>query len=363
MASIFFISFFFALVVKISLPISTIASKNVSASAVFAFGDSTLDGGNNNHIKTLFRGDHLPYGRDLPQHMATGRFSNGMLSTDYIVQFLGLKDLLPPYLNPNLSDHDLLTGVTFASGGSGLDKQTIEATSAMDLMSQFKLFEDVLKRLNKSVGEVKTRNLIKKAVFVVGVGTNDMLFNAYLFPTRLIKYANNVYGYHDLLLKNLAYFIQKLYGRGARRIIVTGLPPMGCLPLMVTINSFLPGPNWLKRLCNPKQNQQCEAYNTKLSSKVHSLEATLKGSKIAFFDIYSPLLDMVQSPLKYGFEETMKGCCGTGQWEMGPVCNVLDLTCVNASKFLFWDAMHPTQSGYWFLAQYGIQNVLPYVTS
>ncbi|MED6118558.1 hypothetical protein PIB30_003774 [Stylosanthes scabra] len=348
MASIiFFISFFFSLF-NISLQISTIASKNVSA--VFAFGDSTLDGGNNNHMNTFFRGDHLPYGRDLPQHMATGRFSNGMLSTDYIVQSLGLKDLLPPYyLNPNVSDHDLLTGVTFASGGSGLDNLTIELTSAMDLMSQFKLFEDVLQRLKKSVGEVKTWNVIKKAVFIVSVGTNDLLCNAYLWPTRLIKYANDVSKYHDFLLENLEYFIQKLYGIGARKIVVTGLPPMGCLPLMVTINSMLPGPYWLKRLCNPKQNQECDAYNTKLHSKVHSLEATLKGSKIAFFDIYSPLLDMVQSPLKYGL------------LEMGPVCNMLDLTCVNASKFLFWDAMHPTQSGYWVLAQNGLKNVLPYV--
>ncbi|MED6221220.1 hypothetical protein PIB30_052462 [Stylosanthes scabra] len=313
-------------------------------------------------MNTFFRGDHLPYGRDLPQHMATGRFSNGMLSTDYIVQFLGLKDLLPPYyLNPNVSDHDLLTGVTFASGGSGLDNLTIELTSAMDLMSQFKLFEDVLQRLKKSVGEVKTRNVIKNAVFIVSVGTNDLLCNAYLWPTRLIKYGNDVSKYHGFLLENLEYFIQKLYGIGARRIIVTGLPPMGCLPLMVTINSMLPGPNWLKRLCNPKQNQECQAYNTKLHSKAHSLESTLKGSKIAFFDIYSPLLDMVQSPLKYGFEETMKGCCGTGLLEMGPVCNMLDLTCANASKFLFWDAMHPTQSGYWFLAQNGLKNVLPYV--
>lgn len=37
---------------------------------------------------------------------------------------LGLKNLLPAYRNPALSSNDLVTGVCFASGGSGLDSIT-----------------------------------------------------------------------------------------------------------------------------------------------------------------------------------------------------------------------------------------------
>ena len=166
-----------------------------------------MDAGNNNHINTLFRCDHMPYGRDLPHRVPSGRFSNGMLSTDYLVQFLGLKDQLPAYLNPNVSDHDLLTGVTFASGGSGLDNLTNALSSVMGLDSQFELFEEVFQRIRKSVGEEKGRNIIENAIFVISVGTNDLLFNAYLVPTRVIQYGN-VSGYHDFLLQNLEYFIQ-----------------------------------------------------------------------------------------------------------------------------------------------------------
>jgi len=38
--------------------------------------------------------------------------------------YLGLKDLLPPYLDPNLTDKEIVTGVSFASAGSGFDPLT-----------------------------------------------------------------------------------------------------------------------------------------------------------------------------------------------------------------------------------------------
>jgi len=42
----------------------------------------------------------------------------------FAVEGLGVKDLLPPYLDPKLQDWDLITGVSFASAGSGLDNMT-----------------------------------------------------------------------------------------------------------------------------------------------------------------------------------------------------------------------------------------------
>ncbi|XP_061376593.1 GDSL esterase/lipase At2g40250-like [Gastrolobium bilobum] len=344
----------------ISLPFSTFASYNVSA--LFAFGDSTMDAGNNNHFNTPFRGDHLPYGRDLPNHVPTGRFSNGKLSTDYLVHILGLKDLLPAYLNSKVTDHDLLTGVTFGSGGSGLDNKTIGITKVLDLATQFEMFEEAMQRIRKSVGEEKSRDIIENALFIISIGTNDMLYNAYFLPVRLSQYGN-VSRYQDFLLQNLLSFVQRLYGAGARRIIVAGLPPMGCLPLLVTLNSILPAKNWFQRVCNVQQNRDSQGYNTKLQSHIQSLHATLKGAKVGYFDIYTPILDMVQNPASYGFHQTHKGCCGTGLLEMGPICNVLDTTCPDASKYLFWDAVHPSQAGYWFLTQNGRKTVLPYVTS
>jgi len=43
---------------------------------------------------------------------------------DCTASYLGLKELVPPYLDPNLSDEELMTGVSFASAGSGFDPLT-----------------------------------------------------------------------------------------------------------------------------------------------------------------------------------------------------------------------------------------------
>ncbi|KAI7999264.1 GDSL esterase/lipase [Camellia lanceoleosa] len=59
-------------------------ASNHSISAVFVFGDSTVDPGNNNYIETVFKSNFPPYGKDFPSHIATGRFTNGRLVTDYI---------------------------------------------------------------------------------------------------------------------------------------------------------------------------------------------------------------------------------------------------------------------------------------
>lgn len=42
------------------------------------------------------------------------------------VEELGIKELLPAYLDPNLQIQDLSTGVNFASGGAGFDPLTSE---------------------------------------------------------------------------------------------------------------------------------------------------------------------------------------------------------------------------------------------
>lgn len=44
-----------------------------------------------------------------------------------------------------------------------------------------------------------------------------------------------------------------------------------------------------------------------------------------------------------GFEVVEKACCSTGTFEMSYLCSDKSpLTCTDASKYVFWDAFHPT---------------------
>jgi len=67
-----------SLVGVVSLP------NNESVPAVIVFGDSIVDTGNNNYIKTIVNCDFQPYGKDFGGgNQPTGRFSNGLIPSDF----------------------------------------------------------------------------------------------------------------------------------------------------------------------------------------------------------------------------------------------------------------------------------------
>uniref|UniRef100_A0A803LCS4 Uncharacterized protein n=1 Tax=Chenopodium quinoa TaxID=63459 RepID=A0A803LCS4_CHEQI len=155
--------------------------------AILVFGDSAVDTGNNNFINTIIspnRADHPPYGRDFPSHKLNGRFSNGKLVPDFLADTLGLKESVPPFLDPRLSDKDLITGVCFGSAGSGYDDLTSKTTKAIPMSKQVEYFKKYIERVTSIVGEKKAKDIIRKALVVINSGTNDFVINYYDLPTR-----------------------------------------------------------------------------------------------------------------------------------------------------------------------------------
>lgn len=73
---------FYLLCLIHSLPFSYAQTDRVPA--LFIFGDSTVDVGNNNELPTIIKANFPPYGRDYINQTPTGRFSNGKLATDFI---------------------------------------------------------------------------------------------------------------------------------------------------------------------------------------------------------------------------------------------------------------------------------------
>ena len=63
---------------------------NATIPAIIAFGDSIMDTGNNNHLKTLGKCNFRPYGRAFIGKKLTGRWTNGKAPTDLIFLSLSL---------------------------------------------------------------------------------------------------------------------------------------------------------------------------------------------------------------------------------------------------------------------------------
>ncbi|OMO82930.1 Lipase, GDSL [Corchorus capsularis] len=323
--------------------------------AILIFGDSTVDTGNNNYISTLFKADRPPYGKNFPGHIPTGRFSDGKLVPDFVASFLGLKEIVPPFLQPNLSEDELCSGVSFASAGSGYDELTTAFSNVIPVSKQVHLFKNYILKLKEIVGEEEAKNIISQSLVIISAGTNDFIFNFFDIPTRRLEF--NITGYQQLLLHKLEKFVKELYDLGCRKMVVAGLPPIGCLPIQMSAKFEILN----DRRCLEDQNSDAQSYNKKLSKLLPQIQAMLPKSKIVYADVYEPLVDMMNYPHGYGFAETKLGCCGTGLLEASFLCNPLTPICKKPAEFLFFDSIHPTQQAYLYLAKYLEMEVLPHL--
>ncbi|CAK9312752.1 unnamed protein product [Citrullus colocynthis] len=309
-----------------------------SVPAVFVFGDSIVDTGNNNDLLTQAKCNYPPYGKDFPGGRPTGRFSNGRVPSDLVADALGIKALLPPYANPNLQLEDLITGVNFASGGAGFDPITSKMAPAISLEAQLAMFREYKKKVEGLVGEERAKFIIDNSLYLVVAGSNDIANTFYLARIRQAQY--NINTYTDFMVQHASAFVKELYAAGARRIGFFGTPPLGCVPSQRTLAGGI------ERACVNEYNKASELFNGKLHSNLDYLQTVLPDSRVVYVDIYNPLLDVIQNYVKYGFEVADRGCCGSGTIEVTFLCNKFVKTCPDTTKFVFWDSFHPSQATY-----------------
>lgn len=78
--------------------------------------------------------------------------------------------------------------------------------------------------------------------------------------------------------------------------MVAGLPPIGCLPVVITLNS---NDGIHDRSCIEPHNAVSYDYNRKLQALLQGY-STLRQVRIIYADIYNPLFELIRSPTKYG---------------------------------------------------------------
>ncbi|KAK7382932.1 hypothetical protein VNO78_28596 [Psophocarpus tetragonolobus] len=323
--------------VLFGIGVSKIEADNRVYPALFSFGDSILDTGNNNNLVSITKCNYPPYGRDFYGGRPTGRFCNGKNPSDLIAEGLGIKAAVPAYLSSNLGIEELASGVTFASGGSGIDDTTANIQGVLTLSAQLQLFLNYITKLTAAVGQQPAAYIISNSLYLVSAGNNDIAITYYnlklLQPFPL---------YVNFLIAGASNFIKSLYELGARRVWMFSTLPLGCLPGGRTIAG---GP---LRICAPIVNIQAQTFNSQLSSLVNSIRSTLPNYDISFVDVYTPLLNLINNPLPQGFTNVGEGCCGTSIFGASGLCNLLSV-CPVPSTYIFWDFAHPTERAYRFV--------------
>ncbi|XP_042402106.1 GDSL esterase/lipase At5g03810-like isoform X2 [Zingiber officinale] len=311
---------------------------------VIIFGDSTVDVGNNNNLLTLVKANFPPYGRDFLDHSPTGRFSNGKLAIDLTIDYLGFTSYPPAYLDKEASGDDLLNGANFASASSGFLDSTATLYRAVSLTQQLRYYKEYQAKVERIAGKAKAAELFAGSIYVLSTGSSDFLQNYYINPLLRLVYSTDQFS-DLLLLQSFTKFVQNLYSLGARRIGVTSLPPVGCLPASITLFGGL------GRGCVGRLNDDAVAFNRKLNAAAEALKRSHQGLKLVVLDIYNPFLNIVHNPEDNGFVQVRKACCGTGTLETSLLCNAASLgTCSNATEYMFWDSFHLTEAANVILA-------------
>ncbi|GMJ11254.1 CUTIN SYNTHASE2 [Hibiscus trionum] len=307
-----------------------------AARAFFVFGDSLVDNGNNNYLATTARADSPPYGIDTPSRRPTGRFSNGKNIPDFISDALGSEPTLP-YLSPELKGDKLLVGANFASAGIGILNDTgIQFINIIRMFRQFQYFEEYQTRLADLVGYDEAQRIVRDALVLITVGGNDFVNNYYLVPFSARSRQFNVPDYVRYLISEYRKLLMRLYELGARRVLVTGTGPLGCVPAELAMRS-------LSGQCAPELMAAAALYNPQLVEMVNGLNSQLGANIFIAANTQQQTKDFITNPGAYGFTTSKIACCGQGPYNGLGLCTPYSNLCPNRDEYAFWDPFHPSE--------------------
>ncbi|CAN6245627.1 unnamed protein product [Urochloa humidicola] len=336
------------------LCLGTLPTTSDAARAFFVFGDSLVDNGNNNYLLTEARADSPPYGIDTPDHRATGRFSNGKNVPDIVSEHLGAEPVLP-YLSPELDGDKMLVGANFASAGVGILNDTgIQFANIIHISKQLLYFEQYQKRLSSLIGHERTARLVNGALVLIALGGNDFVNNYYLLPYSARSREFSLPDYINYILSEYRQILTRLYDLGARRVLVQGVGPIGCVPAELALHS-------LDGTCDRELQRAAEMYNPKLMALLSDLNARHGGNVFIGVNTQRIHNDFIDDPKAYGFETSTRACCGQGRFNGMGLCTMVSSLCADRDRYVFWDAFHPTERANRLIVQQFMSGSVDYI--
>ncbi|KAA8546148.1 hypothetical protein F0562_020958 [Nyssa sinensis] len=321
------------LIISLAILIPPLADATVPA--VFILGDSTADVGTNNHLPDSRARADFPYnGIDFPKSRATGRFSNGFNSADFLAKLMGFRRSPPPFLSLlKLSSglqKRIFKGVNLASGGSGLLDITGQTMKVVPLSEQIRQFATIYNNFTAVMGPAATENMLSKSVFCISVGSND-IFGYFLTKSSIPKEQ-----FIATLINAYEIYIKNLFNLGARKFGIISIPPIGCCPSQRVFNAT--------GGCLEDMNNFARAFHSALNTLLSNLSSELQGMKYSLGNAYEMTINIIENPLPFKFKDVETACCGTGRLNAEGPCNSTANLCMNRQDHLFWDLYHPTQA-------------------
>ncbi|KAL9274842.1 GDSL esterase/lipase 7-like protein [Drosera capensis] len=328
------------------------AAQPPNISALFIFGDSLADVGNNNYLPTLAKCNYPPYGVDYPQKKATGRWTSGENVIDMFAEYLNMTSPPPFYsIRSQLEIKNVsiaFTGVSFASGSCGIlpttGKQYLKCSDFDMQLENFKVTLQEIESANFPNNQTAFNQYTSQSICAIVIGNNDYI-NNYL-NSFYVEYKNYTCSeFAEILATNMSSKIQELYSLGCKKLVVANVAAVGCCPYERMASSSPPN------TCNEIQNNCVNLYNEKLRDQVlPNFIANHTEVKVVYVDIWNFSRECTINPSSCGLLDSCNPCCTTyANGTCIPIPDALlnlpiisNLLCPNRSTHLFWDSFHPT---------------------
>ncbi|OEL28053.1 GDSL esterase/lipase [Dichanthelium oligosanthes] len=302
---------------------------------LFVFGDSFADTGNfpKSNLSEVTREWYKPYGishgflRD-----PTGRFSDGLVQSDFIAKILGRSKAPQTYRSTKDNSADQF-GVNFAVGGAGVFEVPRKAPTLAEQIDSFKEMLD-----GRTIGKWQ----LKESVALVAISGNDYARVANMSSDgEILDFIGNV-------TDGMAKGVERLLELGVTKVLVNALPPLGCTPWQARPSNYTK--------CKEHVNMAADFHNNDLGKKLKN--ATKSDDSVylldlnwAFNTIVDPLDPHDIPQVAKQFKNKLKPCCDS--FDPNGYCGQVDedggaqySVCSDPEKHFFWDDVHPTQAGW-----------------
>ncbi|XP_044971973.1 sinapine esterase-like [Hordeum vulgare subsp. vulgare] len=333
-------------------PAAAPANQSSCYKRLFSFGDSLIDTGNYIVHFSTTPGPvmELPYGETFFGR-PTGRWSDGRLIVDFIVERLGFP-YWPAYLQAaaaagNSLAEEFRYGVNFAvASATALSRDffrkkhlQVDQMPPYSLDVQIGLFKKVLAVLGSTDQERKA--VMASSLFLVGeIGANDYIQP--LFQNKTLEWVRPLV---PRVISSIALSIEALIKLGAKTMYVPGVFPMGCTPLF--LGTFSGDGRDPVTGCLRSHNDLTLVHNHMLKSKLDELRRDHPGVSIIYVDYYDEVLSLITKPLENGFAmETLLDACY-------PVFvpRREAVRCPDPLRYVWWDGVHLTEAAYKIMAR------------
>ncbi|CAL1392952.1 unnamed protein product [Linum trigynum] len=327
--------------------------------AVFNFGDSNSDTGG------LVAGVAFPVGPPNGEtyfHEPSGRFSDGRLIVDFLMDAMDLP-FLSPYLD-SVGGPSFKTGSNFATGGATVLPANAASRNPFSFgiqVAQFSRFKarvlELLATGNKNLQKYLPKEVyFHEGLYMFDVGQND------LYVAFFSKTEDQVIASIPTILSEFQNGIQRLYNSGARNFWIHNTGPLGCLARVIASNKNESDIDPLG--CLASRNRAAVAFNAQLHQLCSSNTQLLPGANLTYVDVHAIKLDLIANHSRYGFKEPLAACCGYGgpplNFDGRVDCGVTKIVngstvtanpCDDTSEYVNWDGIHYTEAANRFVSQ------------